>query len=242
MMTQYPVLADLHTHSISSGHGSSDTITQMAGRASLAGLRLMGISDHGPATRGSASPSYFSGLRLAPRKRSGVDFLYGAELNILNLKGDVDLPPRILSRLDYAIISIHPPFFTPREIPDVTGAYLSAFRHPRVRILGHIDDARFPVDFERLLREAQTAGIYPEINNGSLSPQAYREGGLENCRKILKICRDIHLPILLSSDSHGKGHVGDMGYALSLLEECRFPPSLVLNSDPALLRQMLCQP
>ncbi|MBR6771342.1 MAG: phosphatase [Lachnospiraceae bacterium] len=242
MIKQYPILADLHTHSISSGHGSRDTICQMALAASLAGLQLMGISEHGPATPGSVLPSYFSGIRLAPRKRWGVNFVYGAEVNILNLEGDVDLPWEILSALDYAIISIHPPQFTPWEVPDLTQAYLSAFRHPKVRFLGHIDDARFPVDFERLLKAAQAADIYPEINNNSLTPQAYRVDGQKNCRQLLKICKRLQLPVLLSSDSHGVAQVGDMGYALSLLEECQFPPSLVLNSDPVLLQQILKRP
>ena len=48
--SKYPIYADLHTHSISSGHGSEDTITDMIRCASESGLSLFGISDHGPAT------------------------------------------------------------------------------------------------------------------------------------------------------------------------------------------------
>ena len=56
--SKYPIYADLHTHSISSGHGSEDTITDMIRCASESGLSLFGISDHGPATSSSAKPSY----------------------------------------------------------------------------------------------------------------------------------------------------------------------------------------
>ena len=105
----YPVYADLHTHSISSGHGSADTVTDMIQYAAHSGLSILGISEHGPATAGSARASYFQNLKLASRSRFGIRILYGVELNIITAAGDVDLEDSILSTLDYAIISIHPP-------------------------------------------------------------------------------------------------------------------------------------
>ena len=47
-MRNYPVLLDIHTHCISSGHGSRDTVTDMAREAAGRGLKILGISDHGP--------------------------------------------------------------------------------------------------------------------------------------------------------------------------------------------------
>ena len=41
-------LSDIHTHSIASGHGTTCTISDMAKAASKKGLKLLGISDHGP--------------------------------------------------------------------------------------------------------------------------------------------------------------------------------------------------
>lgn len=235
------IQADLHTHSISSGHGSRDTITEMARTAAHAGIRLLGISEHGPATAGSVTPSYFRGLKLACKKRFGIRLLYGAELNILNLSGDVDLEDPILTNLDYAIISIHPPTFTPYEHKDLTDAYIRAMRHPRVCFLGHIDDARFPVDFKRLLSAAKEQGIYPEINNCSLMPGAYRAGGQENCRRILHICKELQLPVLLSSDSHGTQNIGNIRYIIPLLTECSFPPKLILNHNLTYLEKLCSQ-
>ena len=59
-------------------------------------------------------------------------------------------------------------------------------------------------------------GVYPEINNVSLSPNAYRAEGHINCPRILEICKQIRLPVLLSSDSHGKTNVGNMEYIFPL--------------------------
>ena len=84
-------LSDIHTHSIASGHGTSCTISQMAKSASAKGLKLLGITDHGPATLAAGTPSYFRSLTFSPRKRFHVDILYGIELNILDTEGRVDL-------------------------------------------------------------------------------------------------------------------------------------------------------
>ena len=39
---------DVHTHSVSSGHYTEDTVTDMIKHASGIGLKLLGISEHGP--------------------------------------------------------------------------------------------------------------------------------------------------------------------------------------------------
>ena len=110
--------------------------------------------------------------------------LYGVELNILNEQGAVDLKDELLSSLDYAIISIHPPIFTPWAHKDLTDAYLAAMNHPKVRFLGHIDDARFPSDFHRLLRAAKERGIYPLTSYPLITP-ILREGITETSNEAI---------------------------------------------------------
>lgn len=238
-MQTFPISADIHTHCIASGHGTQDTITDMARAAAERSLQVLGLSDHGPATPGAADSSYFRNLLLAERKRFGVTLLYGAELNILNENGDVDLEDSLIQALDYAFVSIHPPTFRTGTADSNTTAYIRAMRHPGVRFLGHPDDGRFPVDYERLLSAARENRVYPEINNASLMPDAYRTDGCRNSKRILSLCKKMQLPVLLSSDSHGKDHIGDMKYIMSLLMECDFPQKLVINSDPELLYRVL---
>jgi len=238
-MQTIPILADIHTHCIASGHGSHDTITDMARAAAERSLRVLGLSDHGPATPGAADSSYFRNLLLAERKRFGVQLFYGAELNILNENGDVDLDDSLIRALDYAFISIHPQTFRAGTADSNTTAYIHAMKHPGIRFLGHPDDGRFPVDHERLLSAARENHIYPEINNASLMPDAYRADGLRNSMRILSLCKKMQLPILLSSDSHGKKHIGDMKYIMPLLVECDFPQRLIINSDLELLYRIL---
>lgn len=234
-----PILSDIHTHSIASGHGSHDTITDMARAAAKTSLKILGISDHAPATPGSAGSSYFRSLRFAEKKRFGVNLLYGVELNILNKNGDVDLEDELICSLDYAFISMHQPVFQSGGAASNTSAYINAMKHPGVRFLGHPDDGRFPVDYERLLAACKEYRVYPEINNASLMPEAYRTDGCSNAAKILSICKEIELPILLSSDSHGREHIGDMSYIFPLLEQYSFPAQLVINSSTELLYRIL---
>ncbi len=238
-MQTFPILADIHTHCIASGHGTQDTITDMARAAAKCSLRVLGISDHGPATPGAADSSYFRNLLLAERKRFGVSLLYGAELNILNEKGDLDMEDKLIQALDYAFVSIHPPTFRAGTAESNTDAYIRAMKHPGVRFLGHPDDGRFPVDYERLLSAARENHVYPEINNASLMPDAYRTEGRRNSMRILMLCKKMRLPVLLSSDSHGKAHIGDIQYILPLLAECNFPPELIINGDLERLYRIL---
>ena len=233
----HSVLFDLHTHSISSGHGSNDTITDMAKAASCIGLKALGISDHGPATPGSATNAYFRNLSIACKKHFDIRILYGVELNILNKNGDVDLPSDILAKLDYSFISFHPPTCTPMSIEDNTTGYINAMSHHNVRFIGHMDDGRYPINFEQVLETAKRKNIYPEINNVSLAPDSYRTNGHENSIKILNLCKKLNLPVLLSSDSHGKSQIGNYQNIYPVLKIIDFPESLILNYQSDFLNQ-----
>lgn len=220
---------DPHTHSVASGHVSKSTIADLAKKAASLGFSMLGITDHGPATMCSGKAAYFRNLAYAPKKRCGIDILYGVELNILDDKGTVDLNDEILTNLDYAIISMHLPNIKPGTVEENTFAYVNAMAHPKVKIVGHCEDTRYPVDYEALVIAAKHYGIALEINNSSLSPEGYRGDVKENVRTILNLCKKYQHPIVLSSDSHGVKRVGDFQYALEMIQECDFPAGLILN-------------
>lgn len=220
---------DPHIHSISSGHASQSTITDLAKKASSIGLHMIGITDHGPATLCSGKVSYFRNLAYAPKKRCGIDILYGVELNILDKNGTVDLEDEILETLDYAIISMHSPTYKSGSTEENTFAYVNAMKHPKVKIIGHCEDVKFPIDYEALVIAAKHYGVILEINNSSLSPEGYRGNVRENVCSILQLCKKYNHPVVLSSDSHGAKYVGDFTYALELVKEMDFPERLILN-------------
>ncbi len=221
--------SDLHTHTCASGHGTNDRITDLAKEAAKRRMELLGISDHGPASPGSAGLSYFRSLILCERRRFGIRLLYGAEADILDTEGNLDIPDDILNTLDYCIISMHRPIYTSGSAAENTKAYIRAMRHPNVKILGHCDDSRFPVDYRELVEAALSLGVTPELNNVSLLPDSYRKDCRTNAVRMLQVCETLSCPIVLSSDSHGREHIGEVAEAWKLMEELDFPQDLILR-------------
>ncbi|MFV0528756.1 MAG: phosphatase [Lachnospiraceae bacterium] len=230
---------DLHTHTIASGHGSADTIQMMVKTAAARGVRLLGISDHGPRTTGSASESYFRSLRYAPHHRSGVELLYGAEANIISAAGELDLGSTTLAGLDYVIASMHPVLFAPGDIVHNTQALLRTMQNPYVRIIGHPDDTAYPLDYPEIFQEAMKRHILLEINDSSLSPEGYRGDTRHNDLTLLQLCRQYRYPVLLGSDSHGVARLGSFTYAGALLRSVAFPEELLLNRRPEAVKDFL---
>lgn len=232
-------LSDMHTHSIASGHGTSCTISHMAKEASRKGLRLLGITDHGPATLAAGTPSYFRSLTYSPRKRFGVELMYGVELNILDADGRVDLEQELLGKLDYAIASMHSQNYKSGSVSENTAAYVNAMKNPCVKILGHCDNPAFPADYEELAACAVKENVIFEINEASLSPDGYRGDTRANNMEILRCCRKYQLPVLLSSDSHGQEHIGDFTFSSEFVHQSMFPESLILNNQLPRLKVFL---
>ena len=224
--------ADIHTHSIASGHYTTDTIADMARYAADRGLKILGISEHGPAMPASCTLSYFRGLSHAPSMRMGIRMLYGAEVNILDPSGSLDLPETIRKQLDYCLAGIHTPCFcTGQGADDYTDTYIHAMANPYIHILAHPDDAGYPVDYRRLTQAAMDHHVLLEINNASLAPDGYRGKTKENDRTILELCKKYHYPVLFSSDSHGHANICNFKYAMELVRETDFPMGLVLNTS-----------
>lgn len=151
-------LSDMHTHSIASGHGTECTITNMARAAAAKGLRLLGITDHGPGTLAAGTSSYFRSLTYSPREHFGVELLYGIELNILDRNGSIDLDQELLCKLDYAIASMHSWNYRCGTRDENTEAFLNVMKNPCVKILGHSDNTHYPVNYDVLARAARETG------------------------------------------------------------------------------------
>jgi len=228
----FPYELDVHTHTVSSGHYTHDTITDMARYAAQSGIKLLGISEHGPAIPHSCTLSYFRSQSLAPSRRMGIHVLYGAEANITDLSGSLDLPREIMEKLDYCMAGMHLPCLSPGTVQENTEAYIHAIENPYIRIIAHPDDTKYPVNYHRLMEAAMDCRVLLEINNSSLAPDSYRGNSSqtkENDRAILELCRKYHYPILLSSDSHGRAHIVDFTHALALIQEINFPKELIIN-------------
>lgn len=223
-------ILDLHTHTIMSGH-AYNTLYEMLHSASEKGIKLLGSTEHAPQMPGTCHEYYFINMRVIPREVYGVKLLMGCELNILDYNGSVDLKEYLLKKLDFAIASIHDPCYKSGTIEQNTAAYLGAMQNPYVNIIGHPDDGRFPVDYEKLVLGAKEHHVLLEVNSSSLHPQSHRAGAHENYIQMLEYCRRYEVPIILNSDAHCETDVGNHARAHMLLEEIDFPEELVVNTS-----------
>lgn len=229
-------ILDTHTHTFASGHSYS-TIREMAHAASEKGLKLLGITEHAPKMPGSCHEFYFQNLKVVDRQMCGVELLLGAELNILDPDGRVDLPDQLLSKLDITIASLHIPCMTPGTKEENTRAYINAMKNPLINIIGHPDDRRYPVDYKEIVLAAKEYHTLIELNNSSLTEGGARTNAKPLDIEILGLCKEYEVPVVVGSDAHIDHAVGNHDKAEALLREVYFPESLIVNQDVDFLKK-----
>ncbi len=234
-------LADLHTHTVASGHAYS-TIEEIARVAGEKGLEVIAITDHTGALPGGAHDFHFNNLGVVPREMYGVTILRGAETNIISFDGDIDASEDLTKGLDVVIASYHPPCIRYGEKDEVTRGFIGAMENERVQIIGHPGDGRYPVDHHELVKAAVRTGTLLEINNSSLRPGSFRPGTRENLIEILKYCNKYDLAVIAGSDTHMAYQVGDFTETKRFLEEIQFPETLILNGQVERLLEHLGYP
>lgn len=233
---KYKALFDLHTHTIASGHAYC-TIREMAKAAADKGLELLGITEHAPAMPGTCHNFYFHNMKVVPREMYGIHLLMGAELNILDTEGHVDLEEKELKHMDITIASLHIPCMKPGTREENTEAYLNVMKNPYVTIIGHPDDGRYQVDYRALVQGAKEYGKILELNNHSLEPSCFRRDARENDLEMLKLCMEYQVPVVMDSDAHFDAAIGEFQMARGLLQEISFPEELVLNHSVEMLKK-----
>lgn len=232
---------DMHTHTIASGH-AYNTLYEMVRAAAGKHLELLGITEHGPAMTGSCNSMWFANYKAIPRNLFGVRLLLGCELNIIDYEGNTDLEEKRFTYLDYAIASLHTDCIKPGTIEENTAAILSAMKNPHVKIIGHPDDSRFPLDYEAVVAAAAEHEVFLEVNNGSLNPKSLRyDRAKENYLVMLNHCKNYKVSVIVSSDAHIAFDVANHERALKVLEEVDFPENLVVNADAARFIERLSQ-
>lgn len=232
------IYMDLHTHTTASGHGYS-TLKENIEAAQQLGLKYLGLSEHGPAMPGGPHIFFFSNYRCIPRRYGDLRLFCGVEANILDYEGALDVEESILKKMDYVIASMHTLCVKPGSMEENTRASVRAMQNPYVKILGHPDDSRFPLDYETLVQAAVKEKVALEVNNSSLNPQAARKGGRENITTLLKTCKKYQAPIILGTDSHICYTVGRFDEALELIREVDFPKELILNTEQDSITQLV---
>lgn len=221
---------DVHTHTTASGHAYS-TFKEVIIAAKNAGLELIGIADHTHFMPGTCDDFNFLNFKVIPRDGYGIDVVMGAELNIIDYSGSTDLPAQVLKRIDYAVASLHNPCIDPGSVDENTSAIIGAMRNPHVVIIGHPDNPKYPVDFEKVAQAAKENHVLLEVNNSSYKSVGYRAGSREKAKLMLAACKKFGTSIIMSSDAHIDIDVGNHKISQEVIAENNFPEELVVNTD-----------
>lgn len=252
------IKTDTHTHTLASGHAYS-TIEENLKAGKEQGLELVGATDHFssffvPSTT-FACYGFFTNRGDLPEIWHGIRLLFGAEVDIVDLKGnlfghDIYIPfpykngnkvtyeEGILNRLDYLIASVHFKEFAANSTAvENTELYIKALEHDKVKMLGHIGRSGLEFDVEEVVRAAKAMNKMIEINEAS-----FGHGDIikERCRRIAVTCAENGTKIAVNSDAHCSFKIGKYPNAIKMLEEIDFPEELIANRDAETFLSMVC--
>ncbi len=236
-MKKIKLLADLHMHTVASGHAYS-TVEEYAAAAKKRGIKVIAITDHGPAMPGGASPYHFSNQRMIPDRLNNVRILRGGEINIIDSEGHLDLADEYLKTMDFVSIAMHPMCgYEGSGEEENTRVLLKAMENRYVRVLAHPGNPMFPIDHETVIPEAKERGILIELNNSSLTIS--RKGSFDRCFAIAKFVKKIGWKVTLGSDAHISTMVGDLDAVLEMAVDAGLKRDDIINTSMALIDKYL---
>ena len=233
-----PIKADLHVHTIGSGHGFS-TVCENAQSALSKGIELIALTDHGPSVPQGAHNWYFWNLSHVPGIYDGLIILRGCEANIIpdgspyESRWNIDVADIVTQRLDFVTIGFHPTTgFDEGNKTKNTEALIKALQSPYVDQLNHPGNlAEFPLDVDAVIETAVEQGVILEINNSSLNPLGARAGS--RMMEIDFAVKAYAAGALLSinSDAHHSTGIGNIEPALSYAREYGIPTEAFINTS-----------
>lgn len=231
------IVADMHTHTIASGHAYS-TLNEMAAEAAHKGLLAIAVTDHGPALPGGPHMYHFGAMRFFPETICGVRIFRGIEANIIDARGTLDLPEHYLGKLDFVMAGLHEGCgFDGEEAATYTEAVINAMGNPLVKAISHPGNPIFPLDYEAIVTGARRTGTALEMNNTSFSIS--RKGSRPNCERLARLIARLGAPLVIGSDAHIAQMVGVFDDAVAVVEDAGITETQVINSSLERLLQFL---
>ena len=196
------------------------------------------MTDHAPAMPDSPHAWHFQNWSAMPREIGGVVMLYGAEANVMDTKGGLDLSESQLKAQDWVVASIHSscvPGLLPRR--EANRLWLAVAENPYVDIIGHSEQENYRYDYDLVTKAFARNHKVVELNGNSFN---VRRDGIPNMRALLRACLANGCHISVDSDAHSTHQLQHGLTALyAMLEEMQFPQELIVNATRENLVQEL---
>ena len=220
---------DLQMHTVWSD--GSANVAAMAEAAMERGYEYIAITDH---SKGLKIAGGIDEKALAKQAReiaavnkasrgSGVTVLRSIEMN-LNPRGEGDMDPKALARLDIVLGAFHSAL---RTKEDQTSRYLAALRNSDIQILGH---PRGRIYNFRMGLKAEWPRVFAEAAklDKAVEIDSYPDRQDLNV-SLLKIARKEGVRISLGTDSHHADQLEFIELGLAAALKARIPPDRIIN-------------
>ncbi|MEF9880666.1 MAG: PHP domain-containing protein [Clostridia bacterium] len=225
------VTIDLHTHTLVSHHAYS-TLWENCTVAKRNGVSLLAMTDHGYGAPDSGNDWHFGCMGVIPDMVEGVRVLKGAEANIMDSTGRLDLDLSDQRFLDFMLASLHDYVLKPSTKSEHTHALEQALCNPWVDAIAHPAQVDFPFDEAYIVKLAAQQDKCLELNpHAMLASPMVAQINL----RLLHLAKRYQTMICLGSDAHFCNAVGNFDSVYPLLEEAAFPHELILNMDESLV-------
>ena len=229
---------DLHIHSIASGHAYA-TIYEIIMEAKRKQMEMIAITDHGFVDPEDPMNNHF--LMGSRKPDTGdLEFLWGAEANLLNEMGKTDLPEKALERLDLVSIGLHIFPKTDMGRDGNTRGLMKALENPKVKILAHPTQGAVPCDAGKVMEKAVAEDVLLELNLSKLANVERKgQGSLNEFKQIVDLVKDKGKKLIVGSDAHFLHEIGDDSVLKKHWGELGLEEELIINNYPGELRDFL---
>ncbi|MEJ2222190.1 MAG: DNA polymerase/3'-5' exonuclease PolX [Desulfobacterales bacterium] len=199
---------DLHLHTLATDGRNS--IPEMAQAAKKYGLKYIAVTEHSDRLKvaGGLDPprlmQQIDEIDDLNDRLKGIRILKGLEVEILE-DGSLDLPDKVLARLDLVVGTVHSYFNLPLEkqteriLRAMDHRYFSMLAHPTGRLIGERDP--YQVDMIRIIHQARDRGCFLELNSNPRRLDLYDI----YCR----VAREEGVLVSINSDAHS---INDFNY------------------------------
>jgi len=231
------LVADLHVHTISSGHAYS-TLEEYVAQANKIGLKAFAVAEHGPAMPGAPHFYYFANMKMIPPVIDGIRVYRGVEANIINDQGELDLDPEILDMLDVVIVAMHPRcgYDSQGEEKNTEVLIKALERYPQITFTAHLENLKYPVNFEKVIQAAKKHNVAIELNNSS---PISRVGCEANWLKLAQEIKKQDWKVLLTTDSHFSTMIGVVDESLKIVKAAGLTDKHIVNLDMKRVEQLI---
>ena len=222
---------ELHSHT--SATDGRNSLEEMALAAKRCGLTYLAVTDHSRFLRmvdGLDERRLVSQMKEIDRlnaKLKGITLLKGIEVEILE-DGSLDLPDRVLKRLDLVIGSVHSRFRLPiqkqteRILRAMDQRYFSILGHPSGRLINERD--AYELDMPAIIQKAKERGCFLELN---ANPQR-----LDVTDIYCQMAKEAGVLIAINSDAHSVNEFDQLTYGIVQARRGWIEKKDVLNTRP----------